>query len=333
MLPPILEELPPTAWLLIGLTLFLLTVFIARGLVRARAGRTLTRREGTEVLVAAAVFAGGLWAAPAWWHGTEGSFPLELSAFTGRLLAAGATVFAFAGLITLLRPSRQRVRFLMMMVLLHLGPLTAALAIWHPGALDWTAPASWGFVLALVLLIPGALVGLLTPVGLRAAPKVRPPARGARVILLLAGLIAWGWGLALYIMPDGPRPELWLWAEAPLESRLMASSFFALAGASLVGAFAGRHSAVALFLLVVWAGGVGGAIWPAYLAGEAWPVAYAAVWGVAGVLALIQLMLGANVRFRAPDPEETPADKPAEAAAKDSAPKATPGGEGRPVPA
>jgi len=314
MLPPPLADLPPNAWLLIGLALFLVTLFLARAQLGLRVGRTMTRRERSEAMVAAMVFAGGLWAAPAWWYGSEGSFPFPLDPFSGRLLGAAAAVFAMAALITLIRPSRQRMRFLMVLVLCHLGPLAAALIVWHRDAFDWTDPAAWGLVVAMVLLLPGALLGLLAPAGLTRAIDVRPPARGSRVILGLTGLAAWALGLALYIRPDGPVPELWLWAGEPLTSRLMASALFALAGAAIIGAFAGRHSATALFLLVVWGAGLGLAVLPQHQAGEALPWAWAGLWGAVAVLAAIQLMIGANRRFRAPDPEPEPERSPAPAA-------------------
>lgn len=310
MLPPPLADLPPNAWLLIGLALFLVTLFLARAQLGLRAGRTMSRRERSEAMVAAMVFAGGLWAAPAWWYGSEGSFPVALDPLTSQFLATTAAVFAMAALITLIRPTRQRMRFLMVLLLCHLGPLAAAMIVWHRDALDWTDPAAWGFALAMVLLLPGALLGLLAPAGLIPPIDVRPPARGARLILGLSGVAAWALGLGLYIRPDGPVPELWLWAGDPLASRLMASALFALAGAAIVGAFAGRHSATALFLLVIWGAGLGLAVLPLHQAGAPLPWAWAGAWGAVAVLAAIQLMIGANRRFRAPDPEPEPAPAP-----------------------
>ena len=306
MLPPELSDLPPNGWLLIGLALFLVTLILARAQFGLRVGRPMTRRERSEAMVAAAVFAGGLWGAPAWWFGAEGSFPIALDPQTGRFLAAAAAVFALAALITLIRPTRQRMRYLMMMLLLYLGPLAAALIVWHREALDWSEPAAWGFALAMVLLIPGALLGLLLPAGLCKAVDVRPPSRGARMILGLAGLGAWAWGLGLYILPAGPLPELWLWQGDPLVSRLMASGLFALAGAALIGAFAGRHSATALFLVILWGAGLALAVQPEYQAGDPLPWVWVGVWAGLAVLAAIQLMIGANRRFRAPDPEPEP---------------------------
>ena len=207
-------------WFLIGAALFLAA--LALGLRRWWPRLAGINPAARITLIATTL--GGLIGAPFWWLDLEPAFAWDLPPLASRLLGAAAVAFGLAGLFVIRRPGPARARAHALLTAVYLGPLALVLLAQHLDRLDFAAPVTWGFLLAVAGLTTSALASLTAPV-----PGVRRPARGAEGLwLLLAGLALTLWGGALFAVPSAPIGLVFVWPGDPLTSRLIAAMLVTL---------------------------------------------------------------------------------------------------------
>lgn len=269
-------------WQVVALALLVGALALGEFLLRRRGRPSAAERMVLLTLV------GGLLGAPFWWRGDSAAFAWALPPLAGRMLAAAGWAFALACLVALRRRGGGQFRLVGWMLAVYLGPLTAAILLLHLDRMDFGAAVTWAFFAIVVLLLLAAawLVRLPAP---RDAPA---PDRATGAVLAVVGTIAAGWGAALFVWPDGPLPQLWLWPADPLTSRLIASMFLTVAAACLVARNSAALGSTVLATVAVYGVGISLAALANLAAGKPLPTAYVAFWLLAAVTASGALLRG-----------------------------------------
>ena len=170
-----------------------------------------------------------------WWFDVPGSFAWDLPPLASRMLASAGWSFALTAFLALQRPSRRRMRLILLMLAVYLLPLLLALLLFHLDRMNFSEPITYPFLLVVLLLTAGALWFLIRqPAVLPDDPLDLEPSSGlARAWLWLVAVLSGLWGLALFVTDNGPIPGVWAWAGDLLTSRLIAVMLLTLAAAAL----------------------------------------------------------------------------------------------------
>ena len=191
------------------------------------------------------------------------------------------------------------VRLYCALIAVYLGPLVVAIALFHLGRFNWAAPITYGFFTIAGGMTIAALWHLVRRTGLgpaeragggtsdRAAPGV------VRLWMWLVTAILGAWGLVLFVLPHGPWPQIWVWPQDPLTSRLIASMLLTLAAGAALSLSSGERARLMLWMSVAYGAGVTAAGLMNKVAGKPVPITYVTAFAV---LALISLCLLACVR-------------------------------------
>ena len=246
-----------------------------------------------ELILAVAAVAGGLIGSPFWWMDFPGSFSWTLPPLAARLLAAAAIAFAVTGCYALERRQERLVRSYIVMIAVYLGPLVAAILLLHLDRFDWSAPITYGFftiaggmaIAAIWHLVHGTSLGkdyqdeMPSPVTTRVKAWLW-------LVVTVAGL----WGLALFLYPQGSVPDIWVWPQDALTSRLIASMLLTLSAGALLGLRSAAQAAMALWMFVVYGAGAAAACLWTIASGKPVAMSYAAAFPTLAAVSLALLI-------------------------------------------
>jgi glucan phosphoethanolaminetransferase (alkaline phosphatase superfamily) len=166
------------------------------------------------------------------------SFSWTLPPLAGRLLGAAGFSFAVIGCYVLESRQQQLVRAYIVMLAVYLAPLVAAILLFHLGRFNWSAPITYAFFVVAGGMAAAALwhLGRRTTLGKSFQDR---PAEQVPIFmqgwLWLVAIITGLWGLAMFIYPRGPWPEVWIWPQDPLTSRLIATMLLTLCAGAAMG--------------------------------------------------------------------------------------------------
>jgi len=241
--PEVVQQLPALAFLAAGLGLG------HRRWIRPRRHQ-LDRRGASLLLLLVLASMAGFVGSPFWWFDVRQSFPWDLPPLASRMLAAAGLSLTVGAVMTLERPTRQRLRLYLILLAAYLVPL-AVTVLFHLDRFDYSAPITYGFFAAV------AAVTVPSVVFLRRQPPIvveEGVARGAvasaeRSWFTGCATITGLWGLALLTTDDGPLDAVWVWPGDLLSSRLIAVMLLALAAGSVYSAT--RVDAVPVMLSVI----------------------------------------------------------------------------------
>ena len=194
--------------------------------------RPLTVHQVSALMLVLLTLMGGLIGSPFWWLDEPLSFSWDLPPLASRMLAAAGWAFALAAFLALRRPTRERLRLIMLMLFVYLAPLAAAILLFHLDRFDWAAPITYGFFIIVLIMIAGATWQLVRPVGV-VASRAATLTPGTRFWLWAVAIVAGLWGLALAPTDSGFSPLIWVWPGDLLSSRLIAVMLFTLSAGAL----------------------------------------------------------------------------------------------------
>jgi len=236
----------------------------------------------TLLLLVSLTLMGGLIGSPFWWFGEPRAFAWALPPLAGRMLASAGWSFAVVCFLVLERPTRRRLRLVLLLLATYLAPLAAAILFFHLDRFDFSAAITYAF-LAIVLAIVAAAAWFWFrfPAGFPeqsdGPAAIHGVARGwLALVILLTGL----WGLALFLTDSGPSNRVWVWPGDLLTSRLIGVMLLTVAAGS---AYALRNpQTVRPMLAMALMYGLGLCVASAWnsLAGKPVPLSYAVVFGV-----------------------------------------------------
>jgi hypothetical protein len=168
-------------------------------------------------------FMGGLLGSPFWWLDLPQSFSWDLPPLASRMLASAGWSFAAVTFLALERPTFRRVRLVLLMLAIYLGPLVVAILLWHLDRFNFAAPITYAFfIIVLGMTIPAIWYLWRQPTIIPDQPQEAAHARPEvtawlALIAVLTGL----WGLALFATDNGPSAQVWVWPGDLLSSRLI----------------------------------------------------------------------------------------------------------------
>ncbi len=198
---------------------------------------------------------GGLIGSPFWWLDEPRSFSWDLPPLASRMLAAAGWAFALAAFLALRRPTRERLRLIMLMLFVYLAPLAAAILLFHLDRFDWAAPITYAFFAIVLIMIAGATWQLVRPVGVVASrPATLTP--GTRLWLWAVAIVAGLWAVALAVTDSGFLPLIWVWPGDLWSSRLIAVMLFTLTAGALYSLRTPDTVGITLAVWVVYSFGV-----------------------------------------------------------------------------
>jgi len=270
-------------------------------------------REGLDsqgiglLMLAVLAIAGGFIGSPFWWIDDPDSFSWALPPLASRLLAAAGFAFAVAGCYALEQRRQELVRSYIVMLAVYLVPLVVAILLFHLDRFNWRAPITYVFFAIAAGMAAAAVwhIARKTTLSARFSDQPNEPVAAAPqawlgLIVIVAGL----WALALLVYPQGPVPQIWLWPQDPLTSRLIGAMLLTIAAGALLALRSAQQAMMSLWMFVTY--GIGGALacgWNG-LDGKPVPLSYAAAFCM---LALISLaILVAGVRKAAPPAVRSP---------------------------
>lgn len=254
--------------------------------VRPRAGELDLQARGLLLLLIVTMM-GGLIGSTGWWTDSPQAFSWDLPPLASRMLGAAAVAFIWLNLLALRRPSWERVRLALLMLVIYLGPLAVAIVLFHLDRFDAGAPITYTFfVLVIGMTLSGLWYLVRQPVIIPRAENSPPPLLTLRWLGGVAALMG-VWGVALFVTASGTS-AIWVWPGDLLTSRLIASMLLALACGALYSLRSDDLARVMLSALVIYGAGVALANFIQLV--EDRPVKLVYV-GVFGALALVSAVL------------------------------------------
>lgn len=238
----------------------LLILFLGVGLgywrwIRPYHGQ-ISRSQQSLLLLVILTFIGGFAGAFGWWFDVTASFSWDLPPLASRMLAAAGWAFAAGCWLALERPSRPRLRLIILMLFVYLAPLAAAIVLFHLGRFDWTAPITYAFFAIVVPMVLLTTWHLFHPLGIIAAVDDGPVVGMAKWWLWGTAVITAVWGLALFLTDAGPSPLIWVWPGDLLTSRLIAVMLWTLTVMAVYSVYSREALPVALAVMIVYGIGV-----------------------------------------------------------------------------
>ncbi|MCC6191652.1 MAG: hypothetical protein IT318_21705 [Anaerolineales bacterium] len=217
--------------------------------IRPRAGGLGFQAKGLLFLLVTTLV-GGLLGSPFWWIDDARSFAWDLPPLASRMLASAGWAFAVAAFLALEQPRFRRVRLVLILLVVYLGPLAAAALVFHRDRFDFAAPLTYAFLGIAALMLIASLWYLLRQPRVQQNDDARepPPTLAMRVWLVVVAGAALLWGLALFVTDGGPVRPVWAWPGDLLSSRLIGVMLLAIG----VGALAAmRHAGPARMMLAM----------------------------------------------------------------------------------
>ncbi len=251
--------------------------------------------------------AGGLIGSPFWWLGYRESFSWQLPPLASRMLAAAGISFAVVGWLALERMQQRLIHLYIVLIAVYLAPLVVAIGLLHLDRFDWAAPITYGFFLIAGGMTIAALWHLIRRTALGPAEVTsragedRPAPTAVRLWMWAIATIAGLWGVALFVLPNGPWPQIWVWAQDPLTSRLIATMLLTLSAGAIFATSSRESAKLTLWMLVTYGIGVAAAGLMNQVAGKPVPVTYVTTFGI---MALISLVLLMRLRYIATKPTD-----------------------------
>ncbi|MBI1277689.1 MAG: hypothetical protein GC179_06140 [Anaerolineaceae bacterium] len=230
---------------------------------------------------------GGLVGSTGWWFDVPEAFSWDLPPLASRMLAAAGWAFGAATFMTLQRPTKQRIRLVLLMLAVYLIPLAIAIVLFHLDRFNPDAPITYAFfIIVTALIVPTLWYLVRTPVVLvESQPNVlptRPVWIWLNGVRLLMGL----WGFALLITDSGPINLIWVWPGDLLTSRLIAVMLLTIAVAAVYSLQSADLARVTLITMTVYGFGAALAnLWNVTTGKPVQPL-YAIVFGIMGLVSL-----------------------------------------------
>ncbi len=215
------------------------------------------------------------------------------------MLAAAGLGFGVAGWLALDRMRERLVRLYLVLIAVYLAPLVAAILLLHLDRFDWAAPITYGFFVIAGGMSIAALWHLIRRTGLGPADAAGrgatdgPAPAAVRGWMGLVAAVTGPWGVALFVLPQGPWRPIWVWPQDPLTSRLIATMLLTLCAGAILGAASREGARMMLWTFVAYGAGVMAAGLMNQVAGKPIPLAYVTVFAV---IALISLLLQTRSR-------------------------------------
>ena len=245
------------------------------------------------LLLAVLAITGGLIGSPFWWMGDPSSFSWTLPPLAGRLLGAAGFSFAVIGCYVLESRQQQLVRAYIVMLAVYLAPLVAAILLFHLDRFDWSAPITYAFFIVAGGMAAAALWYLVRRTtlgkGFQDAPAEQLPIF-MRSWLWLVALVMGLWGLAMFVYPSGPWPQVWVWPQDPLTSRLIATMLLTLCAGALMGLRSVAMARMSLWMFATYGTGAAAACFCNLTQGKPVPAAYATAFCALAVVSLALLI-------------------------------------------
>lgn len=244
VMPDIMRQLPAIVFLAAGFGLGY------RRWIRPRRDH-IDRRSLRLLLLLILASMAGFIGSPFWWFDVQQSFAWDLPPLASRMLAAAGVSLTVGAVLALERPSRQRVRLYLILLVAYMVPLVVVVLAFHLDRFDFSAPITYGFFAAVATVtIPSVLFLHRQPqIISEKQPDDRSVTTGERTWLSLCGAATGVWGLALLVSDDGPLEMIWVWPGDLLSSRLIAVMLLALAAGCLYSAIS--PDVVPMMLLVI----------------------------------------------------------------------------------
>jgi hypothetical protein len=277
--------------------LFLMLALLALGWWRWIAPyRAHLNNQGLGLLVLAVLtVVGGLVGSPFWWIDDPNSFSWALPPLAGRLLGAAGFAFAITGCYALEQRKQQLIRSYIVMLAVYLAPLVAAILLFHLDRFDWRAPITYAFF----VVAGGMAVAALWHLGrgttlskdFQDAIVQRVPS-AMRTWLWFVAIVSGAWGAAMFIYPSGPWPQIWVWPQDPLTSRLIATMLLTLCAAALVAIQSVAQARMSLWMFVAYGFLAALGCIQNLVAAKPVPIAYAAFFCALGAISAAFLFVG-----------------------------------------
>jgi hypothetical protein len=162
------------------------------------------------------------------------------------MLASAGWAFAVASILTLRRPSQDRLKVHLVMLAVYIAPLAAAIVALHLDRFDADEPVVWGFFPLVVLMTGSCLYFLFKTPPAPIQGDTTPPLPATRAWLATLVIVTALWGLALFITDDGFSDDIWAWPGDLLTSELIGVMLLTLAA----GAAWSLHSREAALIIL-----------------------------------------------------------------------------------
>ncbi|MCA0455175.1 MAG: hypothetical protein LCI00_14465 [Chloroflexi bacterium] len=253
--------------------------------IRSRVG--LDWQAKGVLLLLVATMAGGLIGSTGWWIDDPSAFSWDLPPLASRMLAAAGWAFGAATFMTLQRPTRRRVRLVLLMLAVYLIPLAVAIVFFHLDRFDPTVPITYAFFILVILLVVPTLWYLIRPPMALADKSHTATSVIVRRWLLVVASVTALWGFALFITDNGPIPLIWVWPGNLLTSRLIAVMLLTIATAALYSLDDADTARVTLVVVLVYGFGAALANLWSVTAGRPVQPLYVLVFGLMGVMSLV----------------------------------------------
>jgi hypothetical protein len=176
--------------------------------------------------------AGGFLGAPLWWLDKEGAFAWNLPPLAARMLASAGWAFAVASVLTLRRPTHDRLKVHLVMLVVYLAPLAAAIVAMHLDRFDADEPVVWGFFPLVILMTISSLYFLLRTPKAPVTGDAAAPLPATVAWLTAVALVTALWGVALFLTDDGFSDDIWVWPGDQLTSELIGVMLLTVAAGS-----------------------------------------------------------------------------------------------------
>lgn len=228
-------------------------------------------------------FSGGLIGSVGWWIDDPNAFSWDLPPLASRMLGAAGWAFGAAALVALWRPVEARLRLVLLMLAIYLGPLAVAIIVFHLDRFDFSAPITYAFFIIVISMVGSTLWFLYRrPVVMtNSAQELAPPSGTVRIWLVLVALVTGAWGIALFVSASGPVALVWVWPGDLLTSRLIAVMLLTIAATGAASVRSASAAQMTLVVMMVYGFGVVLAGLLNSAAGKPVPVLY--VLGFAGI--------------------------------------------------
>ncbi len=249
----------------------------------------LNKQSRGLLLLTILTLMGGFVGSPFWWADELRSFSWDTPPLASRMLASAGWSFVVVCYLALRRPSRRRLRLVLLLLFVYLFPLTIAILLFHLDRFDFAAPITYAFFAIVVLMdVATGWYLLRQPAVLPDQPQDKELTdRIVRYWMLFAAVLTGVWGLALFITDSGPIAAVWVWSGDLLSSRLIGIMLLAIA-AGLLYSFRFRDaSQVMLATLITYGAGLAVASLWNLIFGKPFPLSYFAVFSTVALVSLV----------------------------------------------